>query len=124
MGLAAGREVFVAYITEDELTNKYSEFLVSGMSLFCADTSAHIAIPEQLLSEAGIVANSEVQICCVSGAIIIAQIDTLTLSELQGVVDGITAAGKLTAQLPYSPAFALEYLNEVIDDAEGGLRDE
>lgn len=124
MELAAGQEVFIAYITENDLLNKYSEFLVSGTPLSCGDTSAHIAIPDQLLSEAGIAADGEVQIYCVNGAVIIVRADTLTFSELNGVINEIAVASKLVEQLPFNPDSALEYLNKVIDDIEGGLYDE
>ena len=38
MGLTAGQDVFVAYITDDDLANRYHEFTVSSVSLSELDT--------------------------------------------------------------------------------------
>ena len=53
MGLTAGQDVFVAYITDDDLANRYHEFTVSSVSLSELDTTQQIAIPQQLLGQAG-----------------------------------------------------------------------
>lgn len=71
MGLTAGQDVFVAYIADDGLANRYHEFTVSSVSLSELDTTQQIAIPQQLLEQAGIDSNAEVQITCMDGAIII-----------------------------------------------------
>lgn len=86
MGLTAGQDVFVAYITDDDLANRYHEFTVSSVSLSELDTTQQIAIPQQLLGQAGIDSNAEVQIACIDGAIIITGDTPLTEDELSEVV--------------------------------------
>lgn len=95
MGLLAGQSVYVAYIAEHDLTNRYSEFLVSGTSFAELDTSEHIAIPQQLLGQAGIDSNAEVQIACIDGAIIITGDTPLTEDELSEVVGRLRAVNDL-----------------------------
>lgn len=82
MGLTAGQDVFVAYITDDGLANRYHEFTVSSVSLSELDTAQQIAIPQQLLEQAGIDSNAEVQITCMDGTIIITGDTPLTEDEL------------------------------------------
>ena len=43
MGLTAGQDVLVAYITDDDLANRYHEFTVSAVSLSELDTTQQIA---------------------------------------------------------------------------------
>lgn len=95
MGLTAGQDVFVAYITDDGLANRYHEFTVSSVSLSELDTTQQIAIPQQLLEQAGIDSNAEVQIACMDGAIIITGDTPLTEDELSEVVGRLRAVNDL-----------------------------
>ena len=95
MGLTAGQDVFVAYITDDDLANRYHEFTVSSVSLSELDTTQQIAIPQQLLGQAGIDSNAEVQIACIDGAIIITGDTPLTEDELSEVVGRLRAVNDL-----------------------------
>ena len=95
MGLTAGQDVFVAYITDDGLANRYHEFTVSSVSLSELDTTQQIAIPQQLLGQAGIDSNAEVQIACIDGAIIITGDTPLTEDELSEVVGRLRAVNDL-----------------------------
>ena len=100
MGLTAGQDVFVAYITDDGLANRYHEFTVSSVSLSELDTTQQIAIPQQLLEQAGIDSNAEVQIACIDGAIIITGDTPLTENELSEVVGRLRAVNDLTEHFP------------------------
>ena len=95
MGLTAGQDEFVAYITDDDLANRYHEFTVSSVSLSELDTTQQIAIPQQLLEQAGIDSNAEVQIACMDGAIIITGDTPLTADELSEVVGRLRAVNDL-----------------------------
>lgn len=95
MGLTAGQDVFVAYITDDDLVNRYHEFTVSAVSFSELDTTQQIAIPQQLLEQAGIDSNAEVQIACIDGAIIITGDTPLTEDELSEVVGRLRAVNDL-----------------------------
>ncbi len=100
MGLTAGQDVFVAYVTDDGLANRYHEFTVSSVSLSELDTTQQIAIPQQLLEQAGIDSNAEVQIACIDGAIIITGDTPLTEDELSEVVGRLRAVNDLTEHFP------------------------
>ena len=100
MGLTAGQDVFVAYITDDDLANRYHEFTVSSVSLSELDTTQQIAIPQQLLGQAGIDSNAEVQIACIDGAIIITGDTPLTEDELSEVIGRLRAVNDLTEHFP------------------------
>lgn len=100
MGLTAGQDVFVAYITDDGLANRYHEFTVSSVSLSELDTTQQIAIPQQLLEQAGIDSNAEVQITCMDGSIIITGDTPLTEDELSEVVGRLRAVNDLTEHFP------------------------
>ena len=83
MGLTAGQDVFVAYITDDDLANRYHEFTVSSVSLSELDTTQQID------------SNAEVQIACIDGAIIITGDTPLTEDELSEVVGRLRAVNDL-----------------------------
>ena len=123
MGLLAGQSVYLAYIAEHDLTNRYSEFLVSVTSFAELDTSEHIAIPEQLLENAGIATDSDVQIICINGAVIITQEDNLNLRELDAAINQLRSANEITEHLSTSPKQILPELAEIICDMEGDRYD-
>jgi bifunctional DNA-binding transcriptional regulator/antitoxin component of YhaV-PrlF toxin-antitoxin module len=100
MGLTAGQDVLVAYITDDDLANRYHEFTVSAVSLSELDTTQQIAIPQQLLEQAGIDSHAEVQIACIDGAIIITGDTPLTEDELSEVIGRLRAVNDLTEHFP------------------------
>lgn len=100
MGLTAGQDVFVAYVTDDGLANRYHELTVSSVSLSELDTTQQIAIPQQLLEQAGINSNAEVQIACIDGAIIITGDTPLTEDELSEVIGRLRAVNDLTEHFP------------------------
>ena len=110
LGLTAGPDVFVAYLTDYDLANRYHEFTVSSVSLSELDTTQQIAIPQQLLGQAGIDSNAEVQIACIDGAIIITGDTPLTEDELSEVVDRLRAVNDLTKHFPGE-----------LDTEEGGI---
>ena len=113
MGLIAGQNVFVAYITDGELINQCQEFVVSGTTLSALGVSQQITIPQLLLEQANIGPEAEVQVTCMEGAIIITGDTALSEIELKEVVDRLQAANDLS-----------EYMGAEYDTAEGGARDD
>ena len=113
MGLIAGQTVFVAYITDGGLINRYQEFVVSGTTLSALGVSPQIIIPQLLLERANIGPEAEVQVTCMEGAIIIAGDTALSEIELKEVVDRLQAANDLS-----------EYMGTEYDTAEGGTNDD
>lgn len=99
---------FTARTQHDEAI--YHEFTVSSVSLSELDTTQQIAIPQQLLEQAGIDSNAEVQIACMDGAIIITGDTPLTEDELSEVVDRLRAVNDLTKHFPGE-----------LDTEEGGI---
>ena len=57
-------------------------------------------IPQQLLEQAGIDSNAEVQIACIDGAIIITGDTPLTEDELSEVIGRLRAVNDLTEHFP------------------------
>lgn len=78
----------------------YHELTVSSVSLSELDTTQQIAIPQQLLEQAGINSNAEVQIACIDGAIIITGDTPLTEDELSEVIGRLRAVNDLTEHFP------------------------
>lgn len=113
MGLIAGQTVFVAYITDGGLINRYQEFVVSGTTLSALGVSPQIIIPQLLLERANIGPEAEVQVTCMEGAIIITGDTALSEIELKEVVDRLQAANDLS-----------EYMGTEYDTAEGGTNDD
>ena len=113
MGLIAGQTVFVAYITDGGLINRYQEFVVSGTTPSALGVSPQIIIPQLLLERANIGPEAEVQVTCMEGAIIITGDTALSEIELKEVVDRLQAANDLS-----------EYMGTEYDTAEGGARDD
>lgn len=113
MGLTAGQNVFVAYITDGELINQCQEFVVSAAPLSELGVSQQITIPQILLEQANIDPEAEVQVTCMEGAIIITGDTALSEIELKEVVDRLQAANDLS-----------EYMGTEYDTAEGGARDD
>ena len=71
MGLHPNDNVYVAYIADDALRNQFREFLISPYPIEETGKSAQISIPEELLRNAHIPKDAEVQIVCIDGAIIL-----------------------------------------------------
>lgn len=118
MGLSVGEKVFVAFITDDSHQNRLHEFLMSSTSFLNEDDTKSIAIPAQLMDDAGINPNAELKIICTDGVILIAEDATLHSDELNGILRQLDMANQLFEQLPDDPQAALSTL-ELITDEEG-----
>lgn len=119
MNIFPGDSVFVAFISDDGVTNYYHEFAVSGEPFDAMTPQSHLAIPDELLEKANIPSDGEVQIICADGAIILAQANALSVEELQAILSDLTRAGDITAQLPCDVCESIQILQEYIDDVEG-----
>ena len=127
MGLAPGDHVRAAYLTPDGTTNPFCEFmllpeLVDGPELM-GDDAVHI--PAQLMAQANIPADADLQIACLNGALLICRDTGLQPQELCGILEGLQAAEDLSAMLPQESQQALLQLEQTISTIwEGAGEDE
>ena len=113
-----GDVVFVAFISEDGVTNYYHEFTVSGEPFRAITPENHLAIPNELMEKANIPDDAQVQIICADGAIVLAPTNRFSVEELNAILSDLVRAGDITAQLPPDICESIQMLEEYINDAE------
>lgn len=118
MGLRPNDSVYIAYIADDALKNRYREFLVSPSSIEALEEPAQISIPEELLRDAHIPKDADVQIICVDGAIILCQESALHSDDLAQILQSLDIAVDLADILPQDAQAAIESLHQHIDSFE------
>ena len=118
MGLRPADSVYVAYITDDALKNQYREFFVSSHPLDTPEGPSQISIPAGLLRDAGISEDTEVQIVCVDGAIILCRDFGLRFDELALLLRSLDIADNIAKDLPQDANAAIESLHEYINNFE------
>ena len=123
MGLAPGNHVRAAYLTPDGTTNPFCEFmllpeLVDGPDLVGDDA---VRIPAQLMAQANIPADADLQIACLNGALLICRDTGLQPQELCGILEGLQAAEDLSAMLPQEAQQALLQLEQTIGTIREGV---
>ena len=99
MGLAPGKEIFLSFLTQDGRINDFSELLLTEQSLDTMEPNSEegmrAQIPSSLLVQADIPPESDLQIACCPGLILIFPDNALTDSELRGILDSVIAAEQL-----------------------------
>ena len=126
MGLAPGDHVRVAYLTPDGVTNPFCEFMLlpefaDGSEMTDSD---EIRIPAQLMAQANIPADADLQIACLNGALLICQDIGLQLQELYGILEGLQAAEDLVSMLPQEVQQALLQLEQTINMIREGAEED
>ena len=97
MGLGAGDTVHIAYISNDGISNDYREFLLSESGIGNSDVDDQtIQIPSQLLEQANIPAESDLQIVCLDGIIMICRITSFAIGELEEILQRLKKAQQFT----------------------------
>ena len=82
MGLDIGGDVFVSFISNDQEANVYRELLIASASLQELDSAPKsIAIPDELMENAGIMPDADIQIICGQGVILITAQASMSTSE-------------------------------------------
>lgn len=120
MGLDPGSPVWVAYLTVNNQQNIFREFLISAQSVFDTEPEQTISIPSGLLERADISDDSDIQILCAHGAIMIIKDLTPKFSELKAVLESLKIAGDLIEGLPQNAGMAIDRLCEII---ESGMKE-
>lgn len=122
MGLLAGDHIRVAYLTQDGAVNTFREFLLLPDTAEETETVEDdaIRIPVRLMEQANIPSESDLQIACLDGALVIFRDDVLRTGELQTVLDGLRAAEDLTSMMPGDVEQTLAQLEQVIHTIQEG----
>lgn len=120
MGLSPGNTVCVAYLTHNGKENLFHEFLLSANPLDELSEELQIRVPNHVLEDANIPVDSDLQILCLDGCIVICQDSALTPSELASVLEQLQAAGELTTPLSGNPEQTREQLEELITQFQEG----
>lgn len=118
MGLRPNDSVYVAYIADDALRNRFREFLVSPSPLETLGEAAQISVPEELLRDAHISEGADVQIICIDGAIILCQESALRSEDLSQILQTLDIAVDLADSLPQDTQVVIESLRQHIDNCE------
>lgn len=116
MGLHPGDHVRVAYLTQDGNTNAFQEFMFSSDAIneYIPSENSTIQIPTQLMREAGISPDSNLQIACLHGCLVICQDTGFQPEELHTILENLKTAEALTTMLPSESRQVLSQLEQVI----------
>lgn len=127
MGLTAGDHVRVAYLTSDGVRNDCREFLISGEAFTEAgEGESQIGIPAELLAQANIPQDADLQIICCDGCIVIARDAAMSIEEMSAVLSALETTEAIAAQFP-SGADILqigEQLSAALNDVQERSNDE
>lgn len=86
MGLDIGDDVCVSFISNGQEANVYRELLIASASLQELDSAPKsITIPDELMENAGIMPDADIQIICGQGVILITAQASMSTSELREV---------------------------------------
>lgn len=121
MGLDPGDHIRVAYLTDQSQKNIFREFLLTADPLKQAEDSRRITVPEELMEQAGIPMNTDIQVICAPGAIIITQDPMLDIEGMKKVLESMDIASEILEQLPEDAEDAIYALQEFVSDAQGGV---
>ena len=116
MGLFAGMHVRVAFLTEDGEKNTFREFLLTKNSLTEIDAEPRFQIPADLLRQAKIAEDADIQMIVVDGAILICQEPNLNVQELHKISDSLGLAASMTEELPDDLPAAKDRLQQALSD--------
>ena len=116
MGLFAGMHVRVAFLTEDGEKNTFREFLLTKNSLTEIDAEPRFQIPAELLRQAKIAEDADIQMIVVDGAILICQEPNLNVQELHKISDSLGLAASMTEELPDDLPAAKDRLQQALSD--------
>jgi len=123
MGLKPGDPIHVAYLSSDGASNEFREFLLTqgGVEQIGKDLSP-IQIPVQLLEQANIPADADVQIVCYDGMLMIYRSTSLGLEDLKEILQRLEKAQQFTDCYGFEPDLAgiRDQLGSFIDQLQEG----
>lgn len=103
-------------MTEDGEKNTFREFLLTKNSLTEIDTEPLFQIPADLLRQAKIAEDADIQMIVVDGAILICQEPNLTVQELKAISDSLGLAASMTEELPDDLPAAKDRLQQALSN--------
>ena len=111
------------YLTQDGSVNTFREFLLlpDTVDEIGAMEDHAIQIPARLMEQANIPSDSDLQIACLDGALVIFRDDGLHTGELQAVLDGLRTAEDLTSMLSGDAEQTLSQLEKAIHTIQEGV---
>ena len=98
MGIGPKEQVRVAYIQNAFGKNQYKEFFFSPNGIDTIDSAASILVPEQILEEAKLLQNDEIQIICIEGAIVLAGERAFETSDLIEVLNSLLIVNEIAGE--------------------------
>jgi len=123
MGLQPGDTVRVAYLSDDGQANIFREFLLTKDGIDAATADGQIAIPTDLLEQAGIPQNADVQVIYGNGAIVLCPDPCLDVENLEKLLHSLEIAADLLSQLHSEPDEAIEAFQQALNE-EGADEDD
>ncbi len=122
MGLAAGSHVRVAYLTHDGTTNTFCELMLLPNEADGAspDDDSSIRIPMELMRQANIPQDADLQIACLDGCIVISRDTGLQPEELSSILDSLQLAESFVSMLPGEAQQVLSQLEQTIQNTQKG----
>lgn len=120
MGLFPGDHVRVAYLTNDDRQNSFREFWLSPDPLDELSDDQQFRVPSHILEDANIPADSDLQIACLDGCIVICRDPALNPNELASVLEQLRATDELTSALSDNPEQVREQIEKLISRFEEG----
>ena len=124
MGLGPGCHVRVAYLTRNGEENTFRELLLSPHGIEHTADDETVAVPNALLREAHISAETDIQILCLDGCIIICRDGGIRPEDLAELVDSLQSANDFADSLSHGSSDILERLNDMINSEAEGLDNE
>lgn len=122
MGLAAGSHVRVACLTHDGASNTFCELMLlpDAVDETVSDRTNVVQIPEELMRQAGIPQDADLQITCLDGYIVISRDTGLQPEELYPILENLQVAEALASMLPGETPQALAKLEQTIGRIQKG----
>lgn len=117
MGLHPGDRVCLAYLATEDGRNQYAEFAVLPAQEEDHTPSEQLQLPVSLLAQAQILPGDDVQILCLTGALMISKAATLSVEELRAVRRHLTIATGITDQLTGNPVDDVQLLRAALEEA-------
>ena len=127
MGLAAGDHVRIAYLTHDGASNTFCELMLLPNAVDEIDLvkSGAIQIPVELMCQANIPQDADLQIACLNGCIVISPDTGIQPEELDYILKNLQMAESLASMLPGEVRQALLQLEQTVQSFQkGSERDE
>lgn len=122
MGLAAGDHVRVAYLTDDGAANTFCELMLlpNAVDEISPDKSGAIQIPVELMRQANIPQDANLQITCLNGCIVISRDTGFQPEDLYPILENLQTAEALASMLPGEALQTLAKLEETIERIQKG----